>query len=45
MDDLRAFADAGVAERRREVAAVEAILDDELDRYLERHVGPRGRAA
>jgi glutamyl-tRNA reductase len=34
MDDLRGFAAAGVAERRREVAAVEAILDDELERYL-----------
>ena len=34
MDDLRAFAAAGVAERRREVAAVEAILADELERYL-----------
>ena len=39
------FAEAGVAERRREVAAVEAIVDDELDRYLGGHVGPRGRAA
>ncbi|HEX6422798.1 MAG TPA: glutamyl-tRNA reductase [Acidimicrobiales bacterium] len=35
MDDVRAFAAAGVAERRREVAAVEAILDDELQRYLD----------
>lgn len=34
MDDVRRFAEAGVAERRREVAAVEAILHDELDRYL-----------
>jgi glutamyl-tRNA reductase len=34
MDDLRGFAAAGVAERRREVAAVEAILDEELERYL-----------
>jgi glutamyl-tRNA reductase len=34
MDDLRRFAAAGVAERRREVAAVEAILNDELERYL-----------
>jgi glutamyl-tRNA reductase len=34
MDDLRSFAAEGVAERRREVAAVEAILADELDRYL-----------
>jgi glutamyl-tRNA reductase len=34
MDDLRRFAAAGVAERRREVAAVEAILNQEIDRYL-----------
>jgi glutamyl-tRNA reductase len=34
MDDVRAFAEAGVAGRRREVAAVEAILADELERYL-----------
>jgi glutamyl-tRNA reductase len=34
MDDLRRFAAAGVDERRREVMAVEAILDDELERYL-----------
>jgi glutamyl-tRNA reductase len=34
IDDLRAFAAAGEAGRRREVARVEAILDEELDRYL-----------
>ena len=34
MDDLRSFADAGTAARRREVVAVQAILDDELERYL-----------
>lgn len=34
MDDVRAFADAGLAGRRREVAAVEVILADELERYL-----------
>jgi glutamyl-tRNA reductase len=34
MDDIRRFAAAGVAERRREVAAVEAILADELERYI-----------
>jgi glutamyl-tRNA reductase len=34
MDDLRAFADVGRAERRREVAGVEAILNEELERYL-----------
>lgn len=34
MDDLRRFAAAGVAGRRREVVAVEAILNDELERYV-----------
>jgi glutamyl-tRNA reductase len=34
MDDVRGFAAAGIADRRREVAAVEAILNDELERYL-----------
>ena len=34
MDDIRRFAAAGVVERRREVAAVEAILNDELERYV-----------
>jgi glutamyl-tRNA reductase len=33
MDDLRAFADRGLAERRREVPAVEEIIDEELSRY------------
>lgn len=33
MDDLRAFAAAGVAERRRESARVETILAEELERY------------
>jgi len=53
MDDLRAFAQQGIAERQREVARVEAILDDELQGYLvetsAREVAPmvvalRGRA-
>ena len=35
MDDLRGFADAGTEARRREVGAVQAILDDELERYLD----------
>ena len=35
MDDLRSFAEAGVAERRREVHRVESILDDELNAYLD----------
>jgi len=34
MDDLKAFADAGVRERRREVAGVQEIIDRELDRYV-----------
>jgi len=33
MDDLAAFADRGLAERRREIDAVRAILDQELDRF------------
>ena len=35
MDDLRAFADAGVLERRREVRAVRDIIDEEVARYLD----------
>jgi len=34
MDDLRAFAEAGQAERRREVAGVRAMVSEELERYL-----------
>jgi glutamyl-tRNA reductase len=34
MDDLRAFAEAGQAERRREVAAARAIVADELARFV-----------
>ncbi|MEZ5142648.1 MAG: glutamyl-tRNA reductase [Acidimicrobiales bacterium] len=34
MDDLRAFAEAGVASRQAEVAAVRALVDEEVDRYL-----------
>lgn len=34
MDDLRAFAQAGVEERKREAKAARAIVDDELERYL-----------
>jgi len=44
MDDIRAFCEAGLAERRREVPAVEAIVDAELgrwaDRYSSREVAP-----
>ncbi|MBJ30417.1 MAG: glutamyl-tRNA reductase [Acidimicrobiaceae bacterium] len=35
MDDLRDFAEAGIRERQREVAAVQAIVDVELDRYVD----------
>jgi len=34
MDDLRAFAEAGMAERRLEVESVETMCIEELDRYL-----------
>jgi len=34
MDDLRAFAEAGQTERRREVDAVRALVAEELDRYV-----------
>ena len=34
MDDLRAFAEAGQAERRREVDAVRLLVGHELDRYV-----------
>jgi glutamyl-tRNA reductase len=33
MDDLGAFADRGLAERRREIDAVRAILDEEVERF------------
>lgn len=33
MDDLRAFADAGMAERRKEVAGVQALVSAEVERY------------
>lgn len=35
MDDLKAFADAGLAERRREVARVRDLVDEEVSRYRE----------
>ena len=34
MDDLRAFADAGIAERQGEVAAVEAMVVEEVERFV-----------
>ncbi len=33
MDDLRAFADAGLAGRQREVQRAQAVVDDEVARY------------
>jgi glutamyl-tRNA reductase len=33
MDDLRAFADAGLAERRRESVRARAVVDEEVDRF------------
>jgi glutamyl-tRNA reductase len=33
MDDLRAHASAGLAERRREIGTVQAIVDDEVERH------------
>jgi len=33
MDDLRAFAEAGVAERRREIARVQLLIAEELERF------------
>ncbi|MDQ3384392.1 MAG: glutamyl-tRNA reductase [Actinomycetota bacterium] len=35
MDDLRAFADAGIAERRKEIATVRDLVDEEVQRYRE----------
>jgi glutamyl-tRNA reductase len=35
MDDLRSFAEAGIAERRREIAVVQRLVDDEVSRYFE----------
>ena len=35
MDDLRSFAESGVAERRREIAVVQDIVDDEVARFFE----------
>jgi glutamyl-tRNA reductase len=35
MDDLRSFAEAGMAGRRRELARVRALVEEEVDRYLD----------
>jgi glutamyl-tRNA reductase len=44
MDDIRAFAERGVADRRSEIGKVEEIIADEVDRYMfgqaERQVTP-----
>ena len=44
MDDLKAFVDAAMAERRREIPAVNRIIGEELDRFsdlsAERQVAP-----
>jgi glutamyl-tRNA reductase len=34
MDDLRSFAEAGVEERQREVASVQRVITDELERFV-----------
>jgi glutamyl-tRNA reductase len=39
MHDLRRFAQAGVQEREREVRAVERIVVDEVDRFMEARSG------
>ncbi|MBV9665001.1 MAG: glutamyl-tRNA reductase [Actinobacteria bacterium] len=38
MDDLRAFAEAGIAGRRGEIAKVEAIIAEEVQRFLDASV-------
>ncbi|MBV8304204.1 MAG: glutamyl-tRNA reductase [Acidimicrobiia bacterium] len=35
LDDVRAFVEAGLAERRREVARVRSIVDEERDRFTD----------
>jgi glutamyl-tRNA reductase len=35
MDDLRAFAELGIAERRREITKVQEIIDEEVGRYYQ----------
>jgi len=35
MDDLKSFAEAGVAERRKEIPAVNRIIAEEVDRFVE----------
>jgi len=35
LDDVRAFVEAGLAERRREVARVRAIVDEERERFID----------
>ena len=45
MDDLRAFVEAGLAERRREVDAVRSIVGEELEPLRRAQLGARSRAA
>jgi glutamyl-tRNA reductase len=35
MDDLKAFADAGMAQRRQEVSAVDQIVTEEVERFVQ----------
>src|SRR5206468_5055644 len=35
LDDVRAFVEAGLAERRREVTKVRSIVDDERERFVD----------
>jgi glutamyl-tRNA reductase len=35
LDDVRAFVEAGLAERRREVSKVRAIIDEERERFID----------
>jgi glutamyl-tRNA reductase len=35
MDDLKAFADTGMAQRRQEIGAVNQIIADEVERFLQ----------
>ncbi len=37
MDDLKAFVDAGMAERRKEIGAVNQIIAEEVDRFVDTH--------
>ena len=45
MEDLSAFAEAGRAERRNEIAAVRTVIDDEVARFKAAVTGRQSRAA